>query len=370
MHRLIAAFSVFLLTLGAAPPLHAQSLQERVNLPEGFQIELYALVPEARSLVIVPELEAIFVGQRKGSTVHAIIDKGMDGKAEAVVRVLRDLNSPNGIDWRDGWFYVAEQHRLVRYPATDLNALSTAEPEVLFDRLPDDPWHGWRYARFGPDGKLYVSIGAPCNICETEGLEGSIVRFAPTGGEPEVVATGVRNSVGFDFQPESGRLYFTDNGADGMGDDSPPDELNRLDQIGQWFGFPYYGGGSDRTPDFEEFPLPREATAPVIGFGAHVAALGISFYEGSQFPEAYRNSAFVAQHGSWNRTIPDGYRVTRVRFDDDGNVDGKEIFADGFLSSDGTAWGRPVDVKEFTDGSLLVSDDRQGAVYRIWYKAD
>lgn len=359
MNRAAIVFS--LIVLWTAPDARAQELDDLVNLPDGFHIELYARVPEARSLVIVPELEVVFVGQRTGSTVHAIVDTGMDGTAEAVGQVLRGLNSPNGIDWRDGWLYIAEQHRLVRYPATDLQTLSTAEPEVLFDRLPDDSWHGWRYARFGPDGNLYVSIGAPCNICEPEGLEGSIVRFAVTGGEPEVIATGVRNSVGFDFEPVSGRLYFTDNGADGMGDDSPPDELNRLDREGQWFGFPYYGGGSDRTPDFDGFTLPRDATPPIVAFGAHVAALGISFYEGTQFPENYRNDAFVAQHGSWNRTIPDGYRVTRIRFDEEWNVIGTDIFADGFLSDDGSAWGRPVDVKVFTDGSLLVSDDRQGA---------
>lgn len=348
--------------------VQGQTLNNVVNLPEGFRIELFAKVPEARTLVVVPELEVIFVGQRKGSTIHAIIDKGMDGRAEAVTRALTGLNSPNGITWRDGWLYVAEQHRLVRYAATSLKTLMAAEPQVLFDDLPDDPWHGWRYARFGPDSMLYVSIGAPCNICVTEGLEGSIVRFDPTDWKPEIVASGVRNSVGFDFDPVTGVLHFTDNGADGMGDDSPPDELNRLDQPGQWFGFPYFGGGADRTPDFEDSPLPHDATPPIIAFGAHVAALGVSFYEGSQFPRDYRHDAFVAQHGSWNRSIPDGYRVTRVRFDEDRNVVGREVFADGFLSDSGSAWGRPVDVKEFVDGSLLISDDRQGAVYRVWHE--
>jgi len=352
---------------GGGAQSRAATVGDLVNLPDSFQIKLYAKVPEARTLVVVPELGAVFVGQRKGNTVHAIIDKDMDGEVEAVVRVLRGLKSPNGIAWRDGWLYVAEQHRLVRYPATDLKTLIAAEPEVLYDDLPDDSWHGWRYARFGPDGMLYVSIGAPCNICETTGLEGSIVRFDPEGGAPEIAATGVRNSVGFDFDPVSQRLHFTDNGADGMGDASPPDELNRLDHPNQWFGFPYYGGGSDRTPDFADLALPREATPPVVAFGAHVAALGISFYTGTQFPGAYLHDAFVAQHGSWNRSIPDGYRITRVRFDDERKVVGHEIFADGFLSENGSAWGRPVDVKTFVDGSLLISDDRQGAVYRIWY---
>ncbi len=347
--------------------VHGATLQELLHLPEGFRVSLYARVPEARTMVPVPELGVIFVGQRRGDTIHAIMDENMDGEAEKVLRVLENLNSPNGIDWKDGWLYVAEQHRLARFPAPDLQTLAESRPEVLYEHLPDDPWHGWRYARFGPDGLLYVSIGSPCNICETEGLEGTIVRFQETGGEPEVLATGVRNSVGFAFQPGTEWLYFTDNGADGMGDDSPPDELNRLDRPGQWFGFPFYGGGLDRTPDFDGFELPRKATPPVVMFGAHVAALGISFYDGGQFPESYSGDAFVAQHGSWDRSVPDGYRIVRVQFDENGNSTGYETFMDGFLQDNGQAWGRPVDVKVFVDGSLLISDDRQGAVYRVTY---
>ena len=350
----------------AASPVPAAPLEDMVRLPPGFRIELYARVPHARTLRVVPALDSVIVGTRATDSVFAVVDPGLAGRPRQVRRVLEGLAAPNGIDWRDGYLYVAEQHRLVRFPAPDLATLEGADAEVLFDRLPDNPWHGWRYARFGPDGLLYVAVGAPCNVCATQGLEGNIMRFEPTGGRPDIYATGVRNSVGFDFQPGTGHLYFTDNGADNMGDDSPPDELNHAPAKGLWFGFPHFGGGRDRTPQFRGGALPGPATFPVVEFGAHVAALGLRFYRGGMFPLEYRNDAFVAQHGSWNRTVPDGYRVVRVRFDPSGRATGAETFADGFLVGD-KAWGRPVDLAELPDGSLLVSDDRQGAIYRITY---
>lgn len=367
MNRQVALAVLALVSLsGCTRAVEAQQLNDLVDLPDGFRIELYAAVPEARSLVPVPELNAVFVGQRRGDRIHVIVDDDSDGRADRVGVLKSGLNSPNGIAWKDGYLYVAEQHRLIRYKGGTLDALAAAAPEVLYDRLPDDPWHGWRYAAFGPDGWLYVSIGAPCNICETAGLEGTVARFDPETWQPEIFASGVRNSVGLAFQPSTGELYFTDNGADNMGDDSPPDELNRASGPGQWFGFPYYGGGDHRTPDFEGDPLPRKATYPAIAFGAHVASLGIGFYQGGMFPDDYTGDAFVAQHGSWNRTVPDGYRVVRIRFED-GVAAGYEFFATGFLQENGSAWGRPVDVQPLADGSLLVSDDRQDAVYRITY---
>ena len=218
----------------------------------------------------------------------------------------------------------------------------------------------------GPRGRLYVAVGAPCNICALSGLEGTIVSLNAGGGMPEIFARGVRNSVGMDFQPASGHLFFTDNGADRMGDDVPPDELNRAARAGLHFGFPYFGGGDSRTSEFRNAE-PPEVTMPVVRFGAHVAALGVHFYRGAMLPAEYRNDAFVAQHGSWNRSVPDGYRVVRVRFDAGGRAQSYEIFAEGWLLG-GSAWGRPVDVKELADGSLLVSDDRSGIVYRITYR--
>ncbi len=341
---------------GGASPL------DRIVLPPGFAIELYARVPGARSMVVVEELGVVFVGTR-GSRVYAVADVDGDRLADAVFPVLDGLNGANGIAWRDGRLFVAEQHRVVSFAAADINTLGVTRPHVLFDGLPDKSHHGWRYAALGPDGGLYVAVGAPCNICRGRGLEGTIVRLDADSGLPRVFARGVRNSVGMDFHPLSGELYFTDNGADGMGDDSPPDELNHAPRAGLHFGFPYYGGGAVRTPDFEgEAAPPTEM--PVVRFGAHVAALGMHFYRGRQFPPEYRSDAFVAQHGSWNRSVPDGYRVARVRFDGRGRAQGWEPFAEGWLVG-GRAWGRPVDVKELGDGSLLVSDDRVGAIYRI-----
>jgi glucose/arabinose dehydrogenase len=365
--RLTLATLAAALILALAPsPASAQNPLDLIRLPPGFKIELYARVPGARSMVVMDDWGVVLVGTR-GDNVFAIIDADRDGRSDKVVRVLRNLNVANGIAYRDGWFYVAEQHRIVRFKAPNLPSLDGARPQVLFRELPNSSWHGWRYARFGPDGQLYVAVGSPCNICATDGLEGTIIRIKPEGGRPEIFASGVRNSVGFDFHPVTAELYFTDNGADNMGDDSPPDEFNHAPAKGLWFGFPYFGGGRDRTPDFKGDPLPRAAAYPVIEFGAHVASLGISFYRGTQFPAEYRFDAFVAQHGSWNRSIPDGYRIARIRFDKQSHTAvAEEIFAEGWLQG-GKAWGRPVDVKEMADGSLLVSDDRADAVYRITY---
>ncbi len=353
----------------AARPADAAELPlERIKLPAGFSIELFARVPGARSMVVMDDWGVVIVSSR-GPNIHAAIDTDRDGRADKVVRLFTGLKLANAIAWRDGFLYVAEQHQLVRYPAPDFTTLAKAEPEVLYDKLPDERWHGWRYARFAPDGALYVAIGSPCNICETKGLEGTITRFRAPKWQPEVYASGVRNSVGFDFHPTTHELFFTDNGADNMGDDSPPDELNHAPSAGLWFGFPWFGGGHDRTPDFAARPPPRPATFPAVAFGAHVAALGISFYAATRFPEAYRGDAFVAQHGSWNRSVPDGYRVARIRFDRNTNTAlGWEVFASGWLDAGGDAWGRPVDVKVTAAGDMLVSDDRAGAIYRISYR--
>jgi len=362
---MLLACALFL-THASASPAAADAMGE-INLPEGFSINTFAAVPGARSIAVVPEIGAVFVGTR-GDKVYGFHVNG--DRPGRVREVLKGLNVPNGVAWRDGWLYVAEQHRVVRYAAFNLEVVETATPEILFDGLPDDSWHGWRYIAFGPDGMLYVSVGAPCNVCEVGGLEGTIIRINPEGGEPEIFATGVRNSVGLDFHPGTGELHFTDNGADRMGDDSPPDELNHAPVKGLHFGFPYYGGGSDRTPQFRNDPAPKDAVLPELHFGAHVAALGIHFYGGGMFPEKYRSTAFVAQHGSWNRSVPDGYRLVRVDFDPQGRATSYATFAEGWLMPYGQFWGRPVDVKELPDGSLLVSDDSAGAIYRITFDKD
>ncbi|MDP6603796.1 MAG: PQQ-dependent sugar dehydrogenase [Rhodospirillales bacterium] len=311
---------------------------------------------------VADDLNAVFVGTR-GDSVYAIVDDERDGTADRTLKVLSGLNVANGIAYGDAVLYVAEQHRVARYDVRDLESLARARPTVIYNRLPDKRWHGWRYAALGPDRGLYVTVGSPCNICKPTGLEGTILRFDPGGGEPQIVARGVRNSVGMDFHPNTGELFFTDNGADGMGDDVPPDELNHAPRAGMHFGFPYYGGGDAATDFLPGGGPPLPVIMPVVAFAAHVAALGVHFYRGATFPPQYRGDAFVAQHGSWNRTIPDGYRIARVRFDESGGATWKP-FAEGWLTR-GQAWGRPVDVKEHWDGSLLISDDRAGVVYRI-----
>ncbi len=340
---------------------------KRIKLPPGFEISLFARVPGARSMVIAKPLDAVFVGSR-GATVHLLRDRDKDGVADEIVEKTNRLNVPNGVAYDGESLYVVEQHRIVKWAGP--SALDTARrlgaPIPVLSGLPDKSHHGWRYAAFGPDGKLYVSIGAPCNVCLPDGLEGTIIRLDADGTNVETVARGIRNSVGFDWHPRTGELFFTDNGSDGLGDDIPADELNHVTAMGQHFGYPWYGGGATRTPELAGQTPPKGATAPVIEFKAHTASLGIHFYRGRMFPSAYRHDAFVAQHGSWNRSSKVGYRIMRIRFDDAGKAVGKEVFASGWLEGE-DAWGRPVDIKELADGSLLVSDDFVGAIYRISY---
>ena len=350
----------------------------KINLPPGFAIEIYARVPNARSMAVVDRLGIVFVGSRVADTVHRLVDRDNDHRVDDVRVFANGLRMPNGIVFDNGWLYVVEQRRVIRYRVSGPES-DTPDAELVFEGLPHFRHHGWRYAAIGPDGKLYIAVGAPCNICNTRGMEGTIVRMPLDGSTgPEIYASGIRNSVGIDFHPQTGEMYFTDNGGDGMGDLIPPDELNRAGAPGLDFGFPRYGGGNilpqraasgniiggkaDPSP-------PPELTMPAMEFGAHAAALGIHFYRGDMFPGEYAGDAFVAQHGSWNRSDPFGYRVLRIRFDDAGNPIAKSVFADGWLQN-GHAWGRPVDIKELSDGSLLVSDDHGGVVYRITYSKD
>ena len=368
--RPVAMAAIALAVLYGAPA-HGQdigALLKSIKLPTGFKISLFARVPQARSLAVDAASGAIFVGSRSRA-VHRIIDRDGDGIADEVAQVTGALRVPNGIAIQGGKLYIAEQHRISFWTGTsDGGAPRALDPlTTIFRGLPNKSWHGWRYAGFGPDGKLYVSLGSPCNVCAPDGLKGSIIRIRPSGGEVEVVAHGVRNSVGFDWHPQTGELFFTDNGDDRMGDDEPPDELNHVTSAGQFFGFPYFGGGRTRTSQTRGQPVPAGAVAPAIEFQAHTASLGLHFYRGTMFPAEYRNDAFVAQHGSWNRSTPIGYRIMRVRFNDKGKATGKELFADGWLQA-GSAWGRPVDIKMIKDGSILVSDDFLNAVYRITYQ--
>ena len=346
----------------------AEQNLSKIRLPPGFTIEVYAEVPGARSMTIDRSGGNLFVGTM-GDAVYVVADQDKDQKADSVRILIDDLAVPNGVAMHRGMLYVAERHRIVRYPASGFNSSVSGnkQGEVIFDRLPDKAHHGWRYLAFGPDDKLYVTVGSPCNICDVIALEGTILRMTPDGRTWAVYARGIRHSVGLDFQPETGVLYFTDNNTDSMGDDVPPGELNAAPKPSMHFGFPYYAGGSVRHPGWVDKSPPTKVMMPVVEFQAHVAPLAVRFYTGTMFPGEYRNDAFVAQHGSWDRSTPVGYRVMRVKFDDKGAVIGKEVFADGWLQQ-GKAWGRPVDLLQLPDGSLLLSDDYQGVIYRISYK--
>ncbi len=339
-----------------------------IRLPDGFSIALFARVPSARSIALGGPGGEIYVGTRYGS-VFSLLDADGDGRAEQVIERAQDLNVPNGLAVVDGHLYVALQDRLARWQlgARPLVPRHLREPQTVYSAFYDHPHHGWRYLRQGPDGGLYVSLGAPCNICRLRPDTGKIVRIEPGGSSASIIADGVRNSVGFDWQPITGKLHFTDNGADRMGDDIPPDELNRVDVQGSHFGFPWRGGRAIRLTGYENHTPTVATVSPVVEFQAHTASLGIEFYDGDMFPKTYRGDAFVAQHGSWNRTVPVGYRIMRVQFGDDGEPTGREVFADGWLAEDGAVLGRPVDIVTQPDGSLLVSDDYADAIYRISY---
>ena len=344
-----------------ALPLHT------LNLPPGFSISLYADdVPNARAMALSPS-GVVFVGSRRAGRVYAVVDRDGDHKAETVTTIAHGLNLPTGVAFRDGSLYVAEVSRILRYDNIEANWDRRPRPSVVIDTLPNDRHHGWKFIAFGPDDLMYVPVGAPCNVCERndDPRYSAILRMRPDGTQLEPFAHGVRNSVGFDWHPETGELWFTDNGRDMLGDNLPSDELNHAPRAGLHFGFPYCHEGEVPDPVYGSIAPCSDFEPPVVKLGPHVAGLGMRFYTGSMFPETYRHQVFVAQHGSWNRTFPIGYRVMRVKLA--GNqAEEYEVFVDGWLRG-AQAWGRPVDVLVMPDGALLVSDDRAGVIYRISY---
>ena len=342
----------------------------RIRLPEGFVISTYADVPNARSLAYNANSGVVYVGNRAGDKVYAVVDKDDDGIADEKSVIADGLKSPNGVAFKDGDLYVAEISRILRFPEVEANLSSPSQYEVVYDGYPDEAHHGWKYIAFGPDGQLYVPVGAPCNICKSdEPVFASITRISLRGGKPEIVANGVRNTVGFDWHPQSGELWFTDNGRDMMGDDIPPCELNKVTAQGQHFGYPYCHGGDIADPEFGSERHCNDFQKPVWKFTAHTAPLGMKFYRGDMFPEEYKGDVIVAQHGSWNRSSKVGYRLMRVIVEGNRAVKA-EVFADGWLNDNTqSAFGRPVDVLELKDGSLLVSDDQAGKIYRITYES-
>jgi glucose/arabinose dehydrogenase len=347
------------LALAAAAPLPLASLA----LPPGFGIELFARVPNARQMALGKD--TLFVGSMRAGKVYAIPLKS----PRKPVVIADGLKLPVGVAFRDGDLYVSAVGRILRLRDIEARLNKPPRPEVVSAAFPGDTHHGWKFIAFGPDGKLYVPVGAPCNICEPDPDKYALIsRLDVASGKNEVVARGVRNTVGFDWQPQSGELWFTDNGRDRMGDDVPPDELNRLSRPGQHFGYPYCHGGTIADPEFGKGRRCSEFVPPVQNLGAHVASLGMRFYTGKQFPERYHNAVFIAEHGSWNRSRKVGYRVSVVHLQNNRAVS-HEPFVTGWLQ-DEDAWGRPADVLVMPDGSLLVSDDHAGAIYRVSYRGN
>jgi glucose/arabinose dehydrogenase len=355
---------------------------KKIKLPPGFKIELYAVVPDARQMAVGNKAGIVFVGTTKDdvwavtSRTQPRVPKVVEAMAPSVT-----MKNPNGVcTSKDGVLYVVEDNRVLAFPNAES---SYGRPDAAFQQVYDrlvppteiSHNHGARVCRVGPDNKLYITLGQPYNVPPVSKRElysqwgmGGIIRMNRDGKSRETYVEGIRNSVGVDFNPRTGELWFTDNQVDGMGDDQPPEELNRVTRQGQNFGFPWYGGGHVRTLEYKDQTPPADVTFPEVELPAHAAALGLTFYRGQTFPERYRTAGFIAQHGSFNRTKPIGARVSVVFFKKDGTVDKVEVFAQGWLDDEtGEYSGRPVDVAELADGSLLVSDDFAGAIYRISY---
>jgi len=347
---------------------------DKLTLPEGFNIDVWAAeVPNARSLA-VSESGIVFVGNRQENNVYALVDENGDGKADSKYVLAADLRMPNGVAVKDGDLYVAEVSRILRFKDIE-NNLTKPSYEVVYDGYPDEAHHGWKFIAFGPEGMLYIPVGAPCNICVSEDpIFASITRLdvSKPGAKPEIYAHGVRNSVGMTWHPETKELWFTDNGRDMLGDDTPDCELNKATALGQHFGYPYWHAGSIKDPEVgSEGKEASFYTAPEAKLGAHTAPLGLRFYTGDQFPATYKNQLFIAKHGSWNRSTKSGYEVVLARLDAMGKVSGQEVMVSGWLDqATQEAWGRPVDVQQLADGSLLISDDVANCIYRLSYTAN
>jgi glucose/arabinose dehydrogenase len=336
---------------------------EKIKLPRGFAIELVARVPNAREMALGTQ-GALFVGSTEAGKVYAVTLKPT-GPAD-VTAIATGLSRPVGVAFRGGALYVSAVSRILRFDGIESRLDNPPQPVVVSDKFPKDGHHGWKFIAFGPDGKLYVPVGAPCNICEPDPDRYAIItRMNPDGSDFEVYARGLRFSVGFDWDPRTRELWFTANGRDWLGDDLPPDTLNHAPKPGLNFGYPYCHAGTVPDPEFGGKRSCSEFAAPAQKLGAHVAPLGMRFYTGTRFPPAYRNQIFIAEHGSWNRSKKSGYRVTLVHVENNRAVD-YEPFATGWLQGE-RAWGRPADVLVMPDGSLLVSDDLAGAIYRISY---
>lgn len=356
---------------------------ENIKLPPGFEIALYAIVPDARHMAVGPSTGVVFVGTRK-TKIWSVTDRTKRRVADDVKQFSPSvaMKVPNGVCFsRDGMLYSVEHNRVMVYPAAEFFyegpdvAAGIVVPQGELIPVKEESFnHGARTCRVGPDNKLYITLGNPFNVPPKDKLDlyaktgmMGIIRMDVDGKNREVYAQGVRNSVGMDFNPKDKTLWFTDNQVDGMGDDIPPGELNHATEMGQYFGFPYYGGGKTRTAEYKNDEAPANAVFPQVEMDAHAADLGMTFYSGKMFPEKFQGGIFSAQHGSWNRTTPIGARVMFTTLKEDGTADKTEVFAEGWLTPNNEYLGRPVDVAVLPDGSLLVSDDYVGAIYRISY---
>jgi glucose/arabinose dehydrogenase len=364
---------------------------KNIKMPPGFKIDLFAIVPDARHMAVAPSTNMLFVSTRK-TTVWAVTDRDSDGAADEVKSFAPSLKftNPNGVCWtKDGFLIVVEHNRVLNFPAAEFFyegpdvAVIEVVPQGKLIPVEEESFnHGARVCDVGPDGKLYISLGQPFNVQPREkvaaydrlGIGGIIRMNAFDGSGREVFARGIRNSVGQDFNPKDGTLWWTDNQVDGMGDDIPPGELNRSTKMGEHFGFPWTNGGvqiagSSAAPDLKDLPAPAGMIAPQVNFPAHQAQLGMAFASGNMFPQKYRNGMFVASHGSWNRTKASGALINFVSLKADGTADKSEVFAEGWMDANGVYRGRPVDVAMMKDGSMLISDDFAGAIYRVTYSA-
>ena len=367
---------LFFLSVFSSKNNDLDTFLEKIVLPDGFKIEIYASdVENARSMTVSPS-GTVFVGNRKSDNVFALIDENKDGKVDKKYLITDKLkNMPNGVAFHEGDLYVAEVNKIWvfkdienKLKLIDENGFYPEDPILITDDFPSDKHHGWKYIAIGPDNKLYVPVGAPCNICESrDEIYSTITRMDLDGSNREIYARGVRNTVGFTWNKETGEMWFTDNGRDMLGDNYPPCELNKVTKPDQHYGYPYCHGGDISDPEFGSKYACEDFIKPMQNLGPHVAPLGLKFYDGDMFPEEYKGDIFIAEHGSWNRTKKIGYRISRVKIKDNKSV-GYEPFISGWLEKDiNDAWGRPVDVVILEDGSMLISDDYANVIYRVTY---
>jgi glucose/arabinose dehydrogenase len=342
---------------------------DRLSLPPGFTVNLFAEgLEDARSMALSPS-GTLFVGTKSAGKVYALKDLDGDMRADTVYTLLTGANMPNGVAFHDGSLYIAEVNRILRFRNIEQSLLKPGIPDTIYNQFPEEKHHGWKYIAFGPDGKLYVPVGAPCNICLSDDpVFASLTRMNPDGSGFEIVQNGIRNTVGFDWHPVTRQLWFTDNGRDLLGDDMPACELNHAPNDGMHFGYPYCHQGDLPDPEFGSKKPCTAFTPPAALMGPHTAPLGMQFYTGSNFPGEYQNQIFVARHGSWNRSRKSGYDVSLVQLDSIGKVRKVSPFISGWLDPNtDDVWGRPVDIEQMPDGSILVSDDFANAIYRIVY---